>query len=264
MFNQRTNPLYVELKQLIDSGELGGMRHTSWIITTWWRPAEYYKQSPWRATWGGEGGGVLVNQAPHQLDLWQWLCGRPQRCFARLGFGFHRDIATESEVNAVVDFGDNRSGTFTTSTHDMIGTDRLEILFDQGKVVVEDSSKVTVTRLVRPEQVISDELTWDQVSQAFTGGLDASGYATTQTTEYSSQWGSQHASVLENFAQHILNGTPLIADAHEGRNGVLLANAMQLSAWLDEDVDMVNFPAERYLTELNRRIAAEGKFPIRS
>jgi len=105
MFNQRTNPLYIDLRELIQSGELGRLRHTSWIITTWWRPQGYYDQSAWRATWGGEGGGVLVNQAPHQLDLWQWLCGVPTSVFAKLGFGFRRDIAVEDEVSAMVDFG---------------------------------------------------------------------------------------------------------------------------------------------------------------
>src|SRR5690625_6542196 len=131
MFNQRTNPVYTDLKALIDSGELGALRHTSWIITSWWRPQGYYDQSEWRATWGGEGGGVLVNQAPHQLDLWQWLAGTPKKVFAKLAFGFQRDIATEDEVNAIVDFGEGVTGHFMTSTNDLVGTDRLEMLFDQ-------------------------------------------------------------------------------------------------------------------------------------
>ena len=153
MFNQRTNPVYTDLKALIESGELGALRHTSWIITTWWRPQGYYDQSAWRATWGGEGGGVLVNQAPHQLDLWQWLCGTPKKVFAKLAFGFQRDIATEDEVNAVVDFGEGATGHFMTSTNDIIGTDRLEMLFDKGKVVVDASKKVTITRLSEDEAV---------------------------------------------------------------------------------------------------------------
>lgn len=156
MFNQRTNPVYTDLKELISSGELGKLRHTSWIITTWWRPQAYYDQSAWRATWGGEGGGVLVNQAPHQLDLWQWLCGTPQKVFAKLAFGFQRDIATEDEVNALVDFGDGATGHFLTCTHGIIGTDRLEMLFDQDKIVVEGSKKVTVTRLRTTERELSD------------------------------------------------------------------------------------------------------------
>ena len=105
MFNQRHNPLYRAIKDIVSSGQIGGIRHTSWIITTWWRPQVYYDQSPWRGTWGGEGGGVLVNQAPHQLDLWQWICGVPQSVYAKVAYGFRRNIAVEDEVTALVDYG---------------------------------------------------------------------------------------------------------------------------------------------------------------
>lgn len=98
---------------------------------------------------------MLVNQAPHQLDLWQWLCGVPKSVFAKLAFGFKRDIAVEDEVTALVDFGDDATGTFTTCTHDLVGTDRLEILFDAGKIVVDDSKTVTITKLSAPEQELS-------------------------------------------------------------------------------------------------------------
>lgn len=263
MFNQRTNPVYIDLKKLIDSGELGELRHTSWIITTWWRPQGYYNQSDWRATWGGEGGGVLVNQAPHQLDLWQWLCGVPQGCFAHLAFGFKRDLVVEDEVNAIVDFGDGKSGHFLTCTNDIIGTDRLEILFDKGKIVVEGSNKVTITRLKKDEQALSNEMGMEDVVKLFMGQMDFATLMDTEVKEYESVWGQQHSTVLENFAQAVLNGTPLIAPGRDGINGVRLANAMQLSAWTGEKVDMVDFPAERYLAELNRRITAEGKFATR-
>lgn len=263
-FNQRTNPLYVDLKELISSGELGALRHTSWIITNWWRPQGYYDQSDWRATWGGEGGGVLVNQAPHQLDLWQWLCGVPKAAFAKLGFGFRRDIAVEDEVNAIVDFGDGATGHFMTATHDLVGTDRLEILFDRGKIVVENSKTVTITRLKDSEQVLSKDMTMEDVMKLFMGKLDADSLYTTETKEYESVWGLQHATVLQNFAGNVLDGTPLIAPGADGINGVRLANAMHLSAWTGEEVDMTDFDEKRYLDELNARIRAEGKFAERA
>lgn len=261
MFNQRTNPLYVDLKKLIDSGELGALRHTSWIITNWWRPQGYYEQSAWRATWGGEGGGVLVNQAPHQLDLWQWLCGSPQRCFAKCSFGFRRDIAVEDEVDAIVDFGDGASGHFMTCTHDIIGTDRLEILFDCGKIVVDDSRTVTVTRLARAEQDLSRNMSMAEVGLLFQGKLDLSDVMTTETRSYESVWGAQHCDVLENFARAVLFQEPLIAPGSDGLAGVRLANAMHLSAWTGEEIDMIDFDENRYLSELNARIAAEGVYP---
>ncbi|ATG51430.1 dehydrogenase [Brachybacterium vulturis] len=264
MFNQRTNPVYTELKELIDSGELGALRHTSWIITTWWRPQGYYDQSAWRATWGGEGGGVLVNQAPHQLDLWQWLCGAPKKVFAKLAFGFQRDIATEDEVNAVVDFGDGVTGSFITCTNDIFGTDRLEMLFDRGKVVVDSSKKVTIYRLAEDERTLSEKMTMQEVAQLFRGEMDPSSVFTVEEKEYESVWGQQHIDVLTNFAANINDGTPLIADGAEGINGVRLASGMQLSAWTGREIDLVDYPAEEYLAELNRRIEEEGTFPTRS
>jgi len=261
MFNQRTNPLYVELKQLLDSGELGALRHWNWIITTWWRPQGYYQQSAWRATWGGEGGGVLVNQAPHQIDLSQWLCGMPKKVFAKLGFGFRRDIAVEDEVVALFDLGEGVTGSFTTSVHDVKGTDRLEILLDKGKIVVDDSATVTITRLAEAEQVASARTTPESTKRLFAGeNILGDDFMTTETKTYESVWGQQHAAVLTNFAAHVIDGTPLIAPGSDGINGVRLANAMHLSAFLGREVDM-DFSEDEYLAELNKRIAAEGKFP---
>lgn len=263
-FNQRTNPLYIDLKNLVASGELGKLRHTSWIITTWWRPQGYYNQSEWRATWGGEGGGVLVNQAPHQLDLWQWICGVPKKCFAKLAYGYKRDLVVEDEVNALVDFGDGATGHFMTCTHDLVGTDRLEMLFDQGKVVVDNSQKVTITRLVKPEQELSDSMDMEDVRKLFTGQLDSASMYSTEEKTYESVWGYQHSTVMENFALNILEGQELIAPGPDGINGVRLANAMHLSSWTGKEVDMENFDEQTYLAELNKRIEAEGKFETRS
>jgi predicted dehydrogenase len=262
MFNQRNNPLYRAIKDIVDSGAIGAIRHTSWIITTWWRPQGYYDQSAWRATWGGEGGGVLVNQAPHQLDLWQWICGVPQSVYAKVAYGFRRDIAVEDEVSVMVDYGDGATGVFVTATHDLVGSDRFEILGDSGKIVVENSKTATVTRLVEPEREISDALGPDDVRRLFTGQLDPSDYYSTEVLEFDSAWGAQHAGVLENFAANILDGTPLIAPGSDGINGVRLANAIHLSSWTGAEVSL-DFDEDTYLSELNLRIRAEGLFPER-
>jgi len=264
MFNQRTNPLYTDLKALLSSGELGALRHTSWIITNWWRPQAYYDLSPWRATWGGEGGGVLVNQAPHQLDLWQWLCGVPRSVVAKAGYGFRRDIAVEDEVHALVDFGNGATGSFLTCTHDLIGTDRLEILCDRGKVVVDDSATVTITRLADDERSLSDSMTAADVVDLFRGKADTGRWMTTETRTYRSKWGEQHADVLRNFTDNVLDGTPLIAPGADGIHGVRLANAMHLSSWTGEEVHLIAFDEARYLDELNGRIRAEALYPERT
>lgn len=263
MFNQRNNPLYRRLKEIIDAGEIGAIRRTNWIITNWWRPQGYYDSSDWRATWGGEGGGVLVNQAPHQLDLWQWICGVPKSVYAKVSYGFRRDIAVEDEVTAVVDYGDGATGVFVTATHDIVGTDRFEILGDQGKIVVENSKTATVTRLSAPERQISDEMTADQVALMFRGGFDPASFQTTEVIEFDSVWGAQHAGVLENFAQAILHGEPLLAPGADGIAGVRLANAIHLSSWTGREIPL-DFDEDEYLAELNTRIEDEGKFPQRA
>jgi predicted dehydrogenase len=262
MFNQRNNPLYRRIKEIVDAGEIGAIRHTNWVITTWWRPQGYYDSSAWRATWGGEGGGVLVNQAPHQLDLWQWICGIPKSVYAKAGYGFRRNIAVEDEVTALVDYGEGATGVFVTATHDLTGTDRFEILGDKGKIVVEDSARATVTRLTAPEREISEGLSDEVVKRLFSGGFNPEEHYTSEVVEFESAWGSQHAGVLENFAANVLDGTPLLAAGAEGINGVRLANAIHLSSWTGREVPL-DFDEAEYLQELNRRIRDEGLFPER-
>ncbi|WP_026555440.1 Gfo/Idh/MocA family protein [Arthrobacter sp. 35W] len=262
MFNQRNNPLYKRLKEIVDNGEIGNILRTNWVITTWWRPQGYYDSSAWRATWGGEGGGVLVNQAPHQLDLWQWICGVPKSVFSKVSYGFRRDIVVEDEVTAVVDYGNGATGTFVTATHDMVGTDRFEILGDAGKIVVEGSKTATVTRLKKTEREISSSMDMGDVMKLFTGQLNMDDYRTTEVIEFDSPWGAQHAGVLENFAANVLDGTPLLAPGSDGINGVRLANAIHLSSWKGEEVGL-DFDENEFLELLNKRIREEGKFPER-
>ncbi|WP_430298206.1 Gfo/Idh/MocA family protein [Sinomonas sp. B1-1] len=260
MFNQRTNPLYRRLKEIVDSGEIGAIRRTNWIITTWYRPQAYYDQSAWRATWGGEGGGVLVNQAPHQLDLWQWICGVPQKVFAKAAFGFRRAIDVEDEVVAVVDYGGGATGTFTTATHELVGTDRFEISGDKGKIVVDGSTTAVVTRFRHSEQEVSAGIPPEEIWKMTSDQFDPDEYYTQETLEFDTAWGGQHAAVLENFAANILDGTPLIAPGSDGILGVRLANAIHLSAWTGREVPM-DFDEDEFLAELNKKIAEEGKFP---
>jgi predicted dehydrogenase len=263
MFNQRNNPLYRSIKEIISGGAIGQIRHTSWIITTWWRPQIYYDQAAWRGTWGGEGGGVLVNQAPHQLDLWLWICGLPQSVYAKVAYGFQRAITVEDEATAIVDYGQGATGVLITATHDLVGTDRFEILGDSGKIVVDDSATATVTRLTERERELSDAMDQQDMSKVLSGRLDLSGFYSSEVIESESHWGVQHAGMLENFAANILDGTPLIAPGAEGINSVRLANAIHLSSWTGHEVPF-EFDDDDYLTELNKRIREEGLFPERT
>lgn len=263
MFNQRQNRLYQEIKQIIDSGDLGEIRRSNWIINSWWRPDCYYRQSAWRATWGGEGGGVTVNQAPHQLDLWQWLCGKPKSVYAKCRFGFERDIDVEDDVTVLAEYENGATGCFITCTHDCVGTDRLEIDMDGGKIVVDESKKATVYRLKKAEPILNKEYTMAETRKLMSG--DPAAFAdlyTVETFENQDGWGVQHIKVIENFTQHILEGTPLTAPGTDGLNEVNLANAILLSGWTKKEVELP-VDEEEYLAELNRRIEQEGKFETR-
>ena len=262
MFNQRTNKLYQKIKEIVASGELGEIRRSNWIINTWWRPDSYYQQSEWRATWGGEGGGVLVNQAPHQLDLWQWICGIPKTVYAKRLCGCHRKIDVENAVTIVTTYENGATGSFITCTHDAIGTDRLEIDLDKGKIVVEDSKKATIYRMKKSEAEMNDTMSMMEVAMLTMGNSAGGGLYDIEEFENTDGWGVQHVTVMENFAQHILTGSPLLAPGSDGINGVNLANATQLSSWLGKEVDNPVDP-ELDAAELNKRIAAEGKFPVR-
>ncbi len=261
MFNQRTNKLYQRIKEIIASGELGEIRRSNWIINTWWRPDSYYRQSDWRATWGGEGGGVLVNQAPHQLDLWQWICGVPTKVYSKIKYGCHRDIVVDNDVTIVTEYANGATGSFITCTHDACGTDRLEIDLDKGKIVVDDSKTATVYRLNKSEKEMNDTMSMMEVAK-LTSGNGGGGLFTTETFENTDGWGYQHTTVMENFALHVLEGAPLLAPGSDGINGVTLANSTLLSSWLGREVDNP-CDEELFLAELNKRIAEEGKFPTR-
>jgi len=263
MFNQRNNPLYQKIKAIIESGDLGELRRVNWIITTWWRPQAYYEQSAWRATWGGEGGGVLVNQAPHQLDLIQWLAGVPETVQSRVQYGYQRDIPVEDQVHATFTYPNGATGVFVTGTNEILGSDRLEIVGDKGKIVVDDSLNAKVYRLNKAESQINDEMDVDGVKKLFTGQMSFDDLYELEEIKEESAWGEQHSGVLENFAQHILNGEDLIADGQEGINGVRLANAIHLSSWSGEEVSLTDFDDDRYLSELNNKIEEEGKFSTR-
>ena len=152
MFNQRTNHIYRKAKELVSSGTLGELRRVNWIITNWYRPQFYYDSGDWRATWSGEGGGVLLNQCPHQLDLLQWICGLPVNVQAFLKYGQWHDIEVEDDVTAYMEFENGATGCFITSTGDAYGTNRLEIQLEKGKIVIEGNEiKVWEFAMSEPE-----------------------------------------------------------------------------------------------------------------
>lgn len=263
MFNQRANPLFARLREAISGGEIGELRRVTWTITNWFRPQSYYDASPWRGTWGGEGGGVLVNQAAHQVDLWQWLFGTPTSVWARVPFGLAHDFAVDDDVTAVLDHGSGRTGVLITATHDMLGSDRLEVHGDRGRIVLEDGCRATITRLRGSMGELSATLDAAAIERIVRGTIDWGEISTTEVVQDRTTYGEDHARVLENFARAILHGEPLLAPVEEGLNAVRLSNAIILSGWLGRAVPF-DFDEDLFLAELNARIRAEGVYPERA
>ncbi len=246
MFNQRTDRYYQKIRSLIQSGELGEIRRVNWIITNWFRTHAYYASGGWRATWAGEGGGVLLNQCPHNLDLFQWMFGLPTKVSAKCAFGKYHDIEVEDDVTAVMEFKNGATGVFITSTGEAPGTNRLEITAERGKVVYEND-KITYTR---------NEIPMGEFSRTTPHSFAAP--ATWDVSIPAAGHGGQHNEVLQNFTDAILDGEPLIAPAPEGIHSVELANSMLLSAWLDKPVELP-IDGRKYERLLKAKIAESAK-----
>jgi len=226
MFNQRTDPFYKKIKSIVESGELGVIQRINWIITTWFRTQTYYDSGGWRATWAGEGGGVLLNQCPHNLDLLQWICGLPSMVRGFGAIGKHHKIEVEDEMTAYMEYPNGATGLFITTTGEAPGTNRFEIAGENGKLVYENNL-ITLTR----NEVSSIEF--------LRTSPESFARPKTEVETYSFEsHGGQHAEVLENFCDAILSGTELIAPAEEGIRSVELGNAMAYSSFTNAPVQL--------------------------
>lgn len=242
MFNQRTNCVYRKIKEMLDAGELGELKRVNWIVTDWYRTQFYYDSGAWRATWSGEGGGVLLNQCPHQLDLLQWLCGLPVRVHAFCHEGKWHDIEVEDDVTAYLEFANGATGVFITTTGDAPGTNRLEITGTRGRIICEDD-RLTFDRLE------VDERQWCATCREGFRKPDCR-----RVEVETDGQNPQHVGVLNAFAAHIRTGAPLVADGREGINGLMLSNAIHLSGWTGETVSLP-IDEERFLALLDERRA---------
>ena len=242
MFNQRTNCVYRKLHELVHSGEYGEIRRINWIITDWYRPGIYYESGNWRATWAGEGGGVLLNQCPHQLDMWQWLCGMPKKVQSFLHYGKWHDIEVEDDATVYMEYENGATGVLITSTGDAHGTNRLEIQMDRAKLVVENN------KLILEEY----EMTEQEFSR--TNTIPFNTVKSTVSEVETDGENPQHVGVLNAWADAILRGGKLVADGREGINGLTLSNAIHLSSFLGKMVE-IPFDEDLFYDELMKRAA---------
>ena len=219
MLNQRFHPVYRQLKQLLAEGYIGELMRVNWTMTAWYRPDIYYQVSSWRGTWQGEGGGLLINQCIHNLDILQWLLGLPVSVTARVGFGKYHDIDVEDEAYAILGFENGAMGTLIASSGEAPGVNRLELVGDKGRLIAEDS---TIHGMRSAESLLHHCKNTREMfgSPEFTSEVIAPGDEV-----------NQHAAVIQNFAEAIEGQAQLLTPAEEGLGSLQLANGILLSAW---------------------------------
>ncbi len=240
MFNQRTNSLFRKAKEIVESGELGELKRSVWIITNWYRTQSYYNSGSWRATWKGEGGGVLLNQAPHNLDLWQWICGMPKSVTAYCPVAKYHDIEVEDEATIYATYENGATGVFITSTGEYPGTNRLEISGTKGKIVIEDG-------VLKHWKLKYDEREICRTS------ADSFCQIEYDYAEYHTESETAHRGILQNFANAVLYGEPLIAAGIEGINELTISNAAYLSDWKGNIAVDIPFDTDEFDRILKRK-----------
>lgn len=240
MFQMRVEPRYLKLRKLLQGGDLGQFTRVNWVITDWYRTEAYYASGGWRATWKGEGGGVLLNQCLHQLDMLQWLCGMPARVRGFCQLGRFHNIEVEDDVTCYLEWTNGASGVFQSSTGEAPGTNRLELIGTRGKVTFE-GNRLTFLRND------ADMIEFSKTSK--------SGFAKPEVWNIDIPFENAtnpHGILMQNFVDSILDGTPLIAPGSEGMGSVELANSLLYSALLGQTIELPMDSAawERKLNEL--------------
>jgi len=238
MFNQRMMSVYQKLHDIVQSGIYGNIKRVNWTVTDWYRPNLYYKTSSWHATWDKDGGGVILNQCPHNLDLMQWICGMPVRVQGFCHEGHFHDIEVEDDVTAYFEWDNGASGVFVTSTGDAPGINRLEISLEEAMLVCENN-RVRIGE-------ISKEL-----------GCKEAEYRETSTEFFRSirgEWRDivseckedTYKEVLQNFVDACNGKAEMFPSGYEGRKSLVIGNAIYLSSW---EKRMVEIPKPGSMSE---------------
>ena len=244
MFNQRTNCLYRKMREIILSGEIGTIQRVVWIITDWYRTQEYYDSGSWRATWAGEGGGVLINQCPHQLDLVSWVVGmQPRYVNGFCQYGKWHDIEVEDDVTAYFEYENGATGMFITTTGEAPGTNRFEVSGTGGRLICDGKTLTFIKNK-------TDSLEW---SRTATNGFKKPDKEVIEVETNGEN--PQHAGIINNFTAALLGKEEFFVDGLEGIRGVELMNAIELSGWKGGVRVELPVDEDEYLAELNKRRA---------
>ena len=249
MFQLRMEPRYSKIRELIRKGELGEIVRVNWIVTDWFRTEAYYSSGGWRATWAGEGGGVLLNQAMHNLDMLCWLCGMPTIVRGFCQMGRYHAIEVEDNVTAYMEYSNGANGVFITSTGEAPGANRLEIAGTMGRVVLEKDKLL----FYKNETAMTD----------FSKKAE-SGFAkpAVRQIEIPIENAVEPAlRLIKNFVDHILDGVSLIAPGEEGLHSIELANMILYSSMTGKTVTapLDSSAYSRKLNQLAKKSVAKKK-----
>ena len=247
MFNNRTAPVFKRAKELLNAGALGRVTRALWVCNNWFRSPAYHHSAPWRSTWDGEHGGLLINQCQHDLDLWQWLLGMPDVVDADIDFGKYNDFSVDDSVDLRFLYGTSMRGSFISASGENPGVDRFEIWGTGGKLTVESGKTLTLDRNLVDIDTFNRENTEiyaqpEHDLQILEAGTEPQPYVV----------------MLQNFSDHVRKGTPLTAPGSEGLNSLMLANAAYLSAWTGEKIRLP-LDDERYVKLLQEKIAGSHR-----
>lgn len=240
MFNQRTNPLFAKARELVQGGGLGELKRFSWTITNWYRSQSYYDSGSWRATWRGEGGGVMMNQCPHNLDIWQWITGLPTRVRGFCYEAKYHNIEVEDDVTVFAEYANGATATFIATTGEYPGTNRMEIAGDLGKLVIENG-ELKLWLLPEPERRF-----------CFTVKEGFPNLPLTTETILPDREETAHRGILQNYTNTLLGKESLLAPGEEGIKGLSITNAAYLSSWEDRWVELP-VEEEAYAAALARK-----------
>lgn len=244
MFNQRTNCVYRKMREIIAAGDIGSIQRVTWIITDWFRTQFYYDNGSWRATWKGEGGGVLINQCPHQIDLIQWIVGEmPVKVRAVCHYGKWHNVEVEDDVTAYFEYKNGATGVFITTTGEAPGTNRFEVSGSKGKLLCEDGKLIW----------FKNDRDCIEVCKTSDKGFDTP--ACEKVVVETDGENPQHAGIINNFTNSLLGIEKQFVQGVDGINGVELMNAIELSGWNNGEEIALPIDEDRYFNELNEHIA---------
>lgn len=245
MFQQRFAGPFAKAIEIARSGRLGKLLRAFAAMPDV-RTQAYYNAGGWRATWRGEGGGVLINQSPHMTDIFVQLAGLPEKVRGRVSTRMH-DIEVEDCADALLTYKDGGIGYIYASTIEPGGEGRIELFCENGRLLVTGG----------------DVKLWEYkpaVSEFIRGATDmwARHKAEPVPVEFAKEW-PNHKAVMKNFARHILFGEELLCSGESGLGQLELANAIILSGKTGKEVTL---PLNRGAYDrLLKKLRESGKDP---